>query len=161
MHVWSTLALEISPPIVAQAMDLLTVVTSVVAYVQDKQLPVNRFIADNGRHVEELPDFVESMQALLSDLADAVLGRILLQAYASHYHSTLRLLEALESLEEGFSRSVSAVANGKTSRHDISKEVLLEMMKAQLTDKQLVQVLNVIPKRSIEDGYTWGCAVER
>ncbi|KAJ9119910.1 hypothetical protein QFC24_005393 [Naganishia onofrii] len=137
-------------------MDLLTLVTSVAAYVQDKQLPVNRFIADNGRHVEELPDFVESMHPLLSDLADAVLGIIPLQAYASHYYSTLRLLEALESLEEGFARNVSAVANGKASRHDNSKEVLMEMMKAHSTDKQLAQVfkydLRAIFRRRLELG---------
>ncbi|KAJ9091560.1 hypothetical protein QFC21_007185 [Naganishia friedmannii] len=118
-------------------MDVLTLLTAVAAYVQENQLPVNQYLSNTDRDPLDLPDYMESMQRLLADLSEAVLGRIPLTAYKSHYYATLRLIENLESLEEGFSRNLSSVTQGATSRHDISKEMLVEFMKAKMTDAQI------------------------
>lgn len=118
-------------------MDPLQVVTAVSSYIQERQLPVNRYLADPNRHPLELPDHVESMNLLLSRLAEIVLGRVPLPAYAGHYHSTLRLIESLEALKEGFSQDLPALAQGSTLRRDITKGNLQEMMKAKMTDAQI------------------------
>lgn len=68
-------------------MDTISLVTAVAAYVQERQLPVNQYLADPQRHPIDLPDHTEAMQQLLAQLAEVVLGRIPLPAYATHYHS--------------------------------------------------------------------------
>jgi hypothetical protein len=76
-------------------MNPLQLVTAVSAYVQDCQLPVNRYLADASRRPGDLPDRVEFANLLLSQLAEVVLNRIAQPAYAGHYYSTLRLIETL------------------------------------------------------------------
>jgi hypothetical protein len=127
-------------------MDILNLVTAVAAYVQEKQLPVNQYIIAPDRQAIHLPDHVESMEQLLHHLADTVLGRIPLSAYASHYYSTLKLIESLQSLEEGFSSNVQANTLAGVNRHDIPRQAVEEMMKAKLTDRQIGQSFGVKPK---------------
>lgn len=131
-------------------MDVFTMLTAVAAYVQQNQLPVNQYLSNINRHPLELPDHMESMQRLLADLSEAVLGRIPLTVYKSHYYATLRLIEILESLEEGFSRNLSSVTQGATSRHDISKEMLQELMKAKRRIYKLAKASIVRPKLSTD-----------
>jgi hypothetical protein len=117
------------------------------ALVLQQQLAASEYIASERRDPRQLPDHVERLVSLLNNLKNHVHGKVPLPIFSGHYHSTARLLETLKAVEDGFSRSLDhAAMGGSTKRADISEGVLVEMMKAKMTDGQIGSALGCSAK---------------
>lgn len=120
-------------------MDAYQIVAEVSAAVQQAQLPVHEYIADPRRDPLQLPVFRQSMIGLLYRLQRDAHGNIPQQAFSGHCHSTNQILEVIKSIEDGFSRSLNHLADHKVLRYDIEADILVEMLRAKMTDVQIGQ----------------------
>jgi hypothetical protein len=123
--------------------DELAVITNVASTVQQLQLPVKAYIADTSRDPSQLPNHMHALSELNHFLKHQVYGRVPYPVWQGHFSSTRDLQESLRTIEAGSPQSLQSDTSLIYNRFDISPELLAELVRSGLKDKDLAAMFGV------------------